>query len=90
MSNSIPQKEKTLKGFDEIWYAVDGDNLIDDIENWKINFENALLSELAPKINPAYAEWNTLIVEAKVSVYLRVLGMTEKEAWNLIKERKLL
>lgn len=87
---ALPQTEKTLKGFDIIWYDVKGDNIIDDIENWKINFENALLSELAPKINPAYSGWNTLEVDAKVSVYLRVLGMTKKEAWDLIKERKLL
>jgi hypothetical protein len=58
-------------------------------EGWRDALENELLKELAPKINPAYEGWSTLETTAQVGVYLRVLGLTKKEAWKLIKERKL-
>jgi hypothetical protein len=73
--NCLPEKHISLQSFER--------------SPLRLDFENELLAELAPKINPAYYGWNTLEVEAKVSVYLRVLGLTKQEAWKLIKERKL-
>jgi len=54
---------------------------------WKEAFERELLEELKIKINPAYDGWNNLEDDAKISVYLRVLGFKDKkEAWKTIKE----
>jgi len=57
-----------------------------EICDWKEEFEKQLLSELSPKINPAYDGWGNLETDAKVQVYLRVLGLTKKQAWDRIKD----
>lgn len=66
-----------------------GQNSFGYADDWRDALEYELLKELAPKINPAYEGWATLETTAQVGVYLRVLGLTKKEAWKLIKERKL-
>lgn len=87
----------TFKDFPQLSYMIAGDKrpfpngtegiISGEIANWRDNIRRELLVELSPLINPKYEGWATLESNAKVSVYLRILGFKDrKEAWKAVKQ----
>jgi len=85
MTSETKEKRTSLETFPRPTSNVGFPN-IGDYQAWEEELEKQLLSELSPKINPAYDGWGNLETDAKVQVYLRVLGLTKEQAWDRIKK----
>lgn len=87
----------SFKDFPQLSYMIAGDKrpfpegtegiVSGEIANWRDNIRRELLVELGPLINPKYTGWGTIESDAKVSVYLRILGFKDKkEAWKAVEQ----